>query len=148
MKQTLITLLLVCTTTIALSQEHIATFGKYTGCLRTGGICTISSPPAEAKAYHNTNISFIIQKDGSTLLRIYRNKLSKEEEYIIFNKTITTQSKDTLQFTMLEAMPLSENLTAHTASQKSKQITVLDAKKISNDNKRCLYRYHDFKLDI
>lgn len=128
MNETLTTLLLVCTTTIALSQEHKATFGKYTGCLRTGGICTISSPPTSSKASEDNNISVLAKKDGSIILRIYREKLSKEDEYSIFNQDITDQSKNTLQFTMLEALPLSEKLTDTLPTQKSKQLTVIEAK--------------------
>ncbi|GGG37018.1 hypothetical protein GCM10011344_42350 [Dokdonia pacifica] len=130
MKPIFTTLLLVCTSTIALSQEHKATFGKYTGCLRTGGICTIESPPVSDNktTVVNNNISFITIKEGATILRVYRDQLSQEELDQILGTPITSENKSSLQFIMEEALPLPEDIIALTSKTKSKQLTALEAK--------------------
>ena len=129
MKPIFTTLLLVCISTIALSQEHKASFGKYTGCLRTGGICTIETPSASnGKTINTNNISFITTKEGATVLRIYRDQLSQEELDQILGTPITSENKSSLQFIMEEALPLSEEIKVLTSNTKSKQLAVLEAK--------------------
>lgn len=129
MKPILPTLFLVCISTIALSQEYKASFGKYTGCLRAGGICTIETPPlSNNKAIYDNNLSFIRTEEGATILRVYRDKLTVEEHDRILGVPITSKNKNLLQFTMEEALPLPEEIKAVTSNKKSKQLAELEAK--------------------
>jgi len=127
MKTIFITLFLVCISTIAFSQEHKATFGKYTGCLRAGGICTIETPQI-SEAENTNNISFITTQEGATIIRIYRDKLTPDEQDQILGEPITLKNKSLLQFKMEEALPLPEQIKSLTSTTKSKQLTTLEAK--------------------
>ena len=94
-------LIWVCLHSIALSQEYQATFGKYTGCLRAGGICTLQSQPESgSKTAAVNNISFVITKEGATLLRIYRDRLTAKEQDQVLGAPITTKNKNSLLFVM------------------------------------------------
>jgi hypothetical protein len=129
MKPTLTTLFLVCISTIALSQEYIIEIGSRTGC--TGrGICTIESPPdpMNRTTGNSTNASIIQTKEGATLLRIYREQITKEEQERMLGISIISNNKDVLKFTMKEALPLPEDIIAITAAKRSRQISVLEAK--------------------
>jgi len=130
MKPILTILFLVCIASSALSQEYKATFGKYTGCLRTGGICTITNiPSAISKTSENrNNTSFIQTKEGATILRVYRNKLTQDEQDHILGTPITSKNKSSLQFIMEETLPLSKDIIAATSKIRSKQLTRLEAK--------------------
>lgn len=121
MKTLFTTLLLVCISTIVLSQEYTASFGKYPDCIRRGGICTITStPPSSAIKSTTANISFITAKDGATILRIYRDKLTKEEQDLVLGAPITSKTKNSLQFTMEAAiaLPVDNNILKTTKSVK------------------------------
>lgn len=129
MKSIFISLFLVCLSTSAFTQEHKASFGKYTGCLRAGGICTIETPPvSDNKTTNTNNMSFVTTKEGATIIRIYRDKLTLGEQDQILGIPITSKNKDSLQFTMEEALPLSDEIKAVTSNTKSKQISILEAK--------------------
>ncbi|MEP0266823.1 hypothetical protein [Dokdonia sp.] len=128
MKTILITLFLVCNITIAFSQTTMITIGSRTGC--TGrGICTITNTPdTDNKTVNTNNASFIHIKEGTTVLRIYRNKLTQDEQDRVLGTSITSKNKDSLQFIMEEALSLSEQVTAIISITRSKQITELEAK--------------------
>ncbi|MFT5892408.1 MAG: hypothetical protein ACI9Y7_002518 [Dokdonia sp.] len=129
MKPTLTTLFLVCISTIALSQEYRIEIGSRTGC--TGrGICTIESPPdpMNKTTVNSANASIIQTKEGVTLLRIYREQLTQEEQDRVLGVPIMSKSKNVLEFTMEEALPLPEDIIAITAATRSRQISVLKAK--------------------
>ena len=129
MKTFFITLVLVCISTIALSQEYRATFGKYPDCLRRGGICTITSTPSSSAIKSITgNISFITQKDGAIILRVYRDKLTKEEQDIILGVPITSRTNNSLQFTMETAIALPKDDSALSATKSTKELSTLEAK--------------------
>ena len=129
MKIILTAIFVLCSVTNAISQDFTATFGKYTGCLRTGGICTISEPPeGDTSAVSNANTSFVTDDNGSTTLRIYRDKLTQEEQDQLLELSIVSTTKNKMQFVMEEALPLSENIKERTAVKKIRQLTVLEAK--------------------
>lgn len=129
MKTLFTTLVLVCISTIALSQEFRATFGKYPDCIRRGGICTISNTSSTSTIKSATgNISFITSKDGATVLRVHRDKLTKEEQDLILGAPITSNTKNSLQFTMEAAIALPTDNMVLSATKSTKQLTTLDAK--------------------
>lgn len=128
MKQLFTTLLLVCLHTIAVSQEHTATFGKNPTCNRQGGICTMQPGSSSSKSENVNNVSIILTKDGATILRIYRERLTQDEEDRIFGVPIVAETKNSLQFTMHEAIALPSEVVAETAVTKSRQLQQLEAK--------------------
>lgn len=128
MKIFLTTLLLVCLHTIAVSQEHTATFGKNPTCNRQGGICTMQSGDSSSKSVNTNNVSIIQTKDGATVLRIHREQLTQDEEDRIFGVPIKSNTKGSLQFTMYEAIELPSEIIAETAVTKSRQAQQLEAK--------------------
>jgi len=78
-------------------------FGKYTDCLRPGGICTFNTSTTKAQA--NTQVTY--NKDNSITLIIDRSKITKEEEFKIVGKYLTTTSKvKELTFIMIEDLTL------------------------------------------
>lgn len=79
------------------------TFGKYTDCLRPGGICTFNT--SQNKAQANTQISY--NKDNTITLIIDRTKITKEEEYKIVGQHLTATSKvNALTFVMEDDLML------------------------------------------
>lgn len=128
MKPILTTLFLVCIHTIALSQEYKATFGKKPTCNKHGGICSIQSSNNQNKTTNPNNVSFMYTKEGATILRIYREKLTKDEQDRILGTPILSKSKEASEFIMEEALPLPEEISRVTATDKSKQLTTLEAK--------------------
>lgn len=128
MKNLLTTLFLVCLHTIAVSQEHTATFGKNPTCNRQGGICTMQSGGSSSKSASANNVSIIQTIDGATILRVYREQLTQDEEDRIFGVPIKSNTKGSLQFTMYEAIELPSEIIAETAVTKSRQAQQLEAK--------------------
>lgn len=127
MKPIFTTLFLVCISTSALSQEYRAQFGSFTNCARQGRhLCSIES--VSQKDNNRTNVSFITTKEGAIILRIHRDKLTKEEQDRILGMPITSRNKNDLQFILEEALPLPEDITALISKTRSKQLTVLEAK--------------------
>jgi len=111
------------------SQEYRLEIGSRTGC--TGrGICTITSPtdPTNKTAESTNNASIIKAVNGSAILKVYREKLTKEESDRILGAPIISKSKETLEFTMEEALVLPEEISTQTAVTRSRQINVLEAK--------------------
>lgn len=72
MKNTLTTLILVCLCTIAVSQEHTATFGKNSTCNLAGGICTMKPGDNASKSTRTNNAPIVQSKEGATIIRVYR----------------------------------------------------------------------------
>ncbi len=129
MKPTLTTLFLVCLSSIAYSQEHRLEIGTRTGCSGRGICSIISTPDPINKTTKNANnASIILTVDGSTVLRVYREKLTQEELDRILGTSILSKSKETSEFIMEEALPLPEEISALTATTRSKQIHILEAK--------------------
>lgn len=129
MKPTLTALFLVCLSTIAYSQEYRLEIGTRTGCSGRG-ICTITSTPDQVdKTANNTNnASIFLAVDGSTVLRVYREKLTQEELDHILRAPILSKSKEAPEFVMEESLQLPEEISVLTATTRSKQINVLEAK--------------------
>ncbi|WP_299767069.1 hypothetical protein [uncultured Dokdonia sp.] len=127
MKSILTTLFLVCISTSALSQEYRAQFGSFTNCARQGRhLCSIEN--ISQKDVNRANASFITTEEGAIILRIHRDKLTKEEQDRILGAPITSRNKNDLQFTMEKALSLPEGITALTSKTRSKQLTILEAK--------------------
>lgn len=128
MKRILTSLFLVCISTIAFSQTTTIIIGSRTGC--TGrGICTITNTPnVDNKTININNASFIQIKENETILRVYISKLTQDEQDRILGIPITSKNKNSLQFVMEESILLSEEVRAITATTRSKQISVLEAK--------------------
>jgi len=80
------------------------------------------------KHTNRANVSFITTREGAIILRIHRDKLTKEEQDRILGVPIIPRSKNDLQFIMEKALPLPEDITALTSKTRSKQLTVLEAK--------------------
>lgn len=131
MKFIITSLLLVCLHSIALSQEHTATFGKNPTCNRQGGICTMQSGGSSSKNASAKNVSIIQTKDGATILRIHREHLTQDEEDHIFGVPIVADTKNSLQFTIHEAIALPSEIVTETAITKSRQVQQLEAKTYS-----------------
>ncbi|MFC4634783.1 hypothetical protein ACFO3O_12750 [Dokdonia ponticola] len=129
MKLILTTLFLVYLSTSALSQEYRLEIGTRTGCSGRG-ICTITSTPnpVDKTAKNTNNASIILAANGSTVLRVYREKLTQEELDHILGGPIPSKGKEASEFIMEEALPLPEEIIAITATDKSKQLSVLEAK--------------------
>lgn len=128
MKPILTTLLLVCIQTIALSQEYQATFGKNPTCNRQGGICTMLPGSSSSKNANTNNVSVIQTKAGATIIRVYRERLTQEEEDRIFGVPLAAETKNSLQFVMHTAIELPPEIVRATAVTKSRQIQRLEAK--------------------
>ena len=129
MKIILTAIFVLCSVTNALSQEFTTTFAKYPDCKRGRGICDIRTPPeGEKSTVSNANTSFVTDDNGSTILRIYRDKLTQEEQDQLLELSIVSTTKNKMQFVMEEALPLSENIKERTAVKKLRQLKVLEAK--------------------
>lgn len=128
MKYVLTTILLMGLHSIALSQEYTATFGKNPTCHRQGGICTMQSGSGSSKGANSNNVSIIQTKDGATIIRVYRERLTQEEEDRIFGAPIVAETKNSLQFVMHEAIDLPPEIVSVTDMTKSRQIQTLEAK--------------------
>ena len=126
MKTLLTTLVIVCTVTIAISQEYTATFGKNPTCNRAGGICTMKPNNNASKSANN--VSIVQTKDGATIIRVYRQRLTQDQENLIFGEPIRGDTRNNVQFVMHAAIDLPPEIVSATAVTKSKQVQQLEAK--------------------
>lgn len=128
MKTILTALFLVCITSIALSQDHTLNLGNYPDCVRRGGnFCSMTTDRSEMGSSDN-NISFVHLKEGSTLLRIYREKLTQIEHDLILGEPITSVNINTLTFRLDHSFTFPDSIVEMTSNSKSKQIQTLEAK--------------------
>lgn len=82
-------------------------FGKYTDCLRPGGICTFGS--SNNKAHANTQITY--NMDNTITLIIDRNKMTKDDEYKMLGQHLEANSKvNELTFARDEDLVLENDL--------------------------------------
>ncbi|WP_290700713.1 hypothetical protein [Lacinutrix sp.] len=117
----IIYIVLLCTISIAFSQEKrtekrteektaINTelkFGKYTDCLRPGGICTFNVNSNKSQ----TNTTATYNKDNTVTLIIDRTKITKEDEVKIFGKQLDDVFKvNELVFVMDENFVLEKEI--------------------------------------
>ncbi len=99
------------------------TTGRRTGCFGSG-MCTITKID-ENNRQGQANAILITKKDGSSLLRVYRDRISKRQETNLLGTTITAHNKNSLVFVMEEALPLSSEIKNMTSNLSSRQIQVL-----------------------
>jgi len=122
MKLLYTTIFLLCLPLMSQAQNAIITIGRGTNCFGRGA-CSITTE--NTKSY---NASFIHNSDGTTVLRIYRDKLSKEDEDRVLGEPITYSNKSSLQFELVETIFFSQNIKECTSSIKLKQLDSLSAK--------------------
>lgn len=99
------------------------TTGRRSGCFGSG-MCTITKIDKNNRE-GQANAVLITQKDGRSLLRIYRNNLTQQQETKLMGVQITASNKTTLQFIMEEALPLTTDIKTRTASTINKQLAIL-----------------------
>jgi len=103
------------------AQNASITIGRGTDCFGRGA-CSISS---ESK--NNYNASFIQNDDGTTTLRIFRNKINQSVENKIFGVPITVSNFDSLRFILDDSVEIDPNLKSFTAKKQSAQLDSLKA---------------------
>jgi hypothetical protein len=119
MKSIIITLLLLWLPFSGPAQNVKITIGRGTNCFGRGA-CSISTESSK-----NCNAAFIQLANGSVILRIYRKKLSKEEDERVLGEPITSANLNVLKFTMEEPLYFFENIKQFTAPVRSKQLDSL-----------------------
>ena len=119
MKSTITTLLLVCLPVFGFTQNVKLTIGRGTNCFGRGA-CSISTENS-----NNYNANFVQNANGVTFLRIYRDKLTKNEEDRVLGVPINSVNQNLLNFIMDEPLILSENLKQLTSPIRSKQLDIL-----------------------
>ena len=122
MKVSIIILFLILLPLSLLAQDSILTVGRGTNCFGRGA-CSLTS--IQNRDSNAINASFIYTADGKTLLRVYRNKLSKDDEIKLLGAAITARNKNTLTFLMEEPLQLTKEITELTSRIKSKQLQEL-----------------------
>lgn len=109
----LITIALLCLLTSAYAQEEInensieasLSFGKYTDCLRPGGICTFKKSTEEK----NPNTQAVFTKDKTLTIYIKRDAITLEDEVKIAGQEINKNTAiEELTFMMEEELILNE----------------------------------------
>ncbi len=121
MKSFIITILLLWLPVFGLAQNVRITIGRGTNCFGRGA-CSISTESSK-----NYNAAFIQTANGASILRIYRQKLSKEEDDRVLGEPITSSNLNELEFTMEESLFLSEHIKQLTSPIRSKQLDSLKA---------------------
>ena len=96
MKLTIYLLLIMCLPPICNAQNANLTIGRGTNCFGRGA-CSIT-----IENTNQYNATFIKKPDGTTLLRVYRQKLDKLDEDRILGNPITSLNMNTLKFKMEE----------------------------------------------
>lgn len=119
MKSTITILLLVCLPVFGFTQNVKMTIGRGTNCFGRGA-CSISTENS-----NNYNANFVQNANGVTSLRIYRDKLTREEEDRVLGVPINSVNQNLLKFVMDEPLVLPENLKQLTAPTRSKQLDTL-----------------------
>jgi hypothetical protein len=109
----ILTIVMLCLLTSAYSQEEIRdrsidanlSFGKYTDCLRPGGICTFKTNEATEK--FNTKVVF--NKDKTLTIHIKRDQITLEDEIKIGGQEIKKETNlEEFTFLMEEEIEIPE----------------------------------------
>lgn len=124
----LITIALLCLFTSAYSQVEInenaieasLSFGKYTDCLRAGGICTFKKNTEEK----NPNTQAVFTKDKTLIIYIKRDAITPVDEVKIAGQEINKNTAiEELTFLMEEELILNEE--ARKALQLPENLTTI-----------------------
>ena len=101
------------------AQNATITIGRGTNCFGRGA-CSITIENS-----NEYNARFLKNLDGTTTLRIYRQKLNKQDEDRIFGNPITEFNINFLNFRMEEEIPISPAIAPLPSSQNSKELDKL-----------------------
>ena len=118
-------LLFISSSVLIQAQNATITIGRGTNCFGRG-LCSITNTNNERSQEYNT--SFIQIDTSIIVLRIYRDKLSKDQLDRIFGKPITSKNQDSLQFVLEESISIPQKLQKYTATDHLKQLAVLGIK--------------------
>ena len=99
------------------------TTGRRTGCFGSG-MCTITKVD-DIKHESQANAILITKKNGSAILRVYRERLTTQEESKLMGAAITNHNKSSIKFKMEEILPLIAEIKQITSSISSNQLSVL-----------------------
>ncbi len=127
MKTILTTLLLVCLTTLAQSQNTKMSIGRRTGCFGSGACNFTMVDETDKNISRDYNATFITGKDGSLILRIIRDRLTEDEASRVLSPPIGKDKGTDKIFLLEESVPLPQEIIAKTSTIKSQQITELKA---------------------
>ena len=83
------------------AQNATITIGRGTNCFGRGP-CSIS-----IELTNNYNATFMQNPNGTTTLRVFRNKISQNKEHQLFGVTITDLNSSILKFRVDESMKCS-----------------------------------------
>lgn len=119
MKLTIYLLLVMCLPPICNAQNANLTIGRGTNCFGRGA-CSIT-----IENTNQYNATFIKKPDGTTLLRVYRQKLDKQDEDRILGNPITSLNMNSLKFMMEEEIPINPAIIQSFPSSNSKKIDKL-----------------------
>ncbi len=93
-------------TTLNAIDAHL-NFGKYTDCLRPGGICTFK----ETTDKYETNTKVYYSDNNTLTLVVDRNQISPNTEFLILGEHLNNQkTKDEYYFVLEEPLTLDEQL--------------------------------------
>jgi len=109
------------------AQNATITVGRGTNCFGRG-LCSITNTSISNSSSQISNASFIIIKDSITVLRIYRDKLSKDESDRILGEPITSKNIDSLEFIMEEVLSIPTRMQQYTAVDNVQKIRALEIK--------------------
>ncbi|MEM7087099.1 MAG: hypothetical protein AAF489_13010 [Bacteroidota bacterium] len=101
------------------AQNATITIGRGTDCFGRGA-CSITIENS-----NEFNATFFKNHNGTTILRIYRDKLSKENEDRIFGNPITEFNMNSLNFQMEEEIPIHNTIEPSTSSTWPKELNRL-----------------------
>lgn len=121
--KTLYILLLISFTSFG---QNELTFGRHGADCRGSGICSFNVPSSKNQA--DANSIFIENEDGSITLRIFRDKLTTDDENKLMGTTITEANMRKLSFTMQAALPLPVEIQEILVATKLKNTQELEAK--------------------
>lgn len=119
MRLTIYLFLAMCLPPISNAQNATITIGRGTDCFGRGA-CSITIEHS-----NEYNAAFIKNNDGTTTLRIYRQKLNKEDEDRIFGSPITEFNINSLNFRMEEEIPIHQVIEPLSSSANSKELDKL-----------------------
>lgn len=110
---------MMCAPLICSAQNATITIGRGTDCFGRGA-CSITIENS-----NENNATFINKPDGTTILRILRLKLNKEDEDRILGEAISELNINELRFRMIEEIPIESSTELLPSSLRSKQIEKL-----------------------
>lgn len=112
------------------AQDSRIKIGTRSGCSGRG-ICTIESVPESSKkssVSFKPNASIVHTEEGATLLRVYRDKMTRKEQDNILGAPITSANSNVLKFVMEESLPLEHTMSQSISGERVNRIKMLAAK--------------------